>query len=71
MANAQNYFELYRRSRCVVESAVYETNNSVSIGIALTDSLDELITSGHINPQLAMKVLSQVGVEWRVLRGCG
>ena len=32
-----------------------------SIGIALTDSLDELITSGHINPQLAMKVLSQVG----------
>ncbi|EOQ98986.1 hypothetical protein E3P92_03038 [Wallemia ichthyophaga] len=44
MANAQNYFELYRRS---------------SIGIALTDSLDELITSGHINPQLAMKVLSQ------------
>jgi transcription initiation factor TFIIA small subunit len=29
----------------------------VSIGMALTDSLDELIQSGHINPQLAMKVL--------------
>lgn len=25
--------------------------------MALTDSLDELIQSGHINPQLAMKVL--------------
>ena len=28
-----------------------------SIGMALTDSLDELIQSGNINPQLAMKVL--------------
>lgn len=34
----------------------------ISIGIALTDSLDELITSGNINPQLAMKVLQQVSV---------
>jgi transcription initiation factor TFIIA small subunit len=25
--------------------------------MALTDSLDELIQSGHINPQLAMRVL--------------
>lgn len=31
-----------------------------SIGMALTDSLDELITSGSITPQLAMKVLQQV-----------
>ena len=30
-----------------------------SIGIALTDSLDELITSGTITPQLAMKILQQ------------
>ena len=30
------------------------------IGMALTDSLDELITSGAITPQLAMKVLQQV-----------
>lgn len=29
--------------------------------MALTDSLDELITSGSITPQLAMKVLQQVG----------
>lgn len=33
------------------------------IGMALTDSLDELITSGAITPQLAMKVLQQV--LWR------
>ena len=30
--------------------------------MALTDSLDELITSGAITPQLAMKVLQQVCV---------
>jgi hypothetical protein len=30
--------------------------------MALTDSLDELITSGAITPQLAMKVLQQVRV---------
>jgi transcription initiation factor TFIIA small subunit len=29
----------------------------------LTDSLDELITSGSIPPQLAMKVLLQVGIS--------
>ena len=38
-------YELYRRS---------------SLGMALTDTLDELITSGLIDPQLAMKILSQV-----------
>jgi len=31
-----------------------------SIGTALTDSLDELITSGDIPPQLAMRILQQV-----------
>lgn len=39
--------------------------------MALTDSLDELITSGAITPQLAMKVLQQVRgrfVVWRLLR---
>ncbi|KAJ3765417.1 hypothetical protein FB446DRAFT_604977, partial [Lentinula raphanica] len=30
-----------------------------SIRMALTDSLDELIMSGSITPQLAMKVLQQ------------
>jgi transcription initiation factor TFIIA small subunit len=32
-----------------------------SIGMALVDSLDELIQAGHINPQLALKILAQVG----------
>ena len=35
-------------------------SGTVRIGMALTDSLDELITSGAITPQLAMKVLQQV-----------
>ena len=33
--------------------------------MALTDSLDELITSGSITPQLAMKVLQQVRMMHR------
>ncbi|KAK7205717.1 transcription initiation factor IIA, gamma subunit, helical domain-containing protein [Myxozyma melibiosi] len=37
------YYELYRRS---------------SIGVALTDALDELIKDSKIQPQLAMKILS-------------
>ncbi|KAA8904996.1 transcription initiation factor IIA, gamma subunit [Sphaerosporella brunnea] len=44
MATAQTpYYELYRRS---------------SIGMALTDALDDLISEGRIAPQLAMKILS-------------
>ncbi|KAL0634375.1 Transcription initiation factor IIA subunit 2 [Maublancomyces gigas] len=41
--NNQTYYELYRRS---------------SIGMALTDALDDLISEGRIAPQLAMKILS-------------
>lgn len=44
VANA-NYYQLYRRS---------------SIGMALTDALDELIESGHIAPHLARKVVEEV-----------
>lgn len=40
-------------------TAYYEFYRGSSIGMALTDSLDELITSGAITPQLAMKVLLQ------------
>ncbi|KZS97112.1 transcription initiation factor IIA gamma subunit [Sistotremastrum niveocremeum HHB9708] len=40
-------------------TAYYEFYRGSSIGMALTDSLDELITSGQITPQLAMKVLLQ------------
>ncbi|WWD21495.1 transcription initiation factor IIA subunit 2 [Kwoniella shandongensis] len=44
MSAGQSYYEFYRGS---------------SIGTALTDSLDELITQGDIPPQLAMRVLQQ------------
>ncbi|KAG8864041.1 Transcription initiation factor IIA small chain (TFIIA 13.5 kDa subunit) [Tulasnella sp. 330] len=40
-------------------TAYYEFYRGSSIGMALTDSLDELITDGSITPQLAMKVLMQ------------
>ena len=39
------YYELYRRT---------------SIGIALTDALDELVSTGQVDPQLALKVLANV-----------
>ena len=45
-AASQNYFQLYRNA---------------SVGMALTDALDELIESGHISPQLARKVVEEVG----------
>ncbi|EFY87185.1 transcription initiation factor IIA small subunit [Metarhizium acridum CQMa 102] len=41
-SGAQSFYELYRRS---------------SIGLALTDTLDDLISEERINPQLAMKIL--------------
>ena len=31
---------------------------SISLGLALTDTLDDLINDGRIEPQLAMKILS-------------
>lgn len=44
-SSQQNFFQLYRRS---------------SVGMALTDALDELIESGHVSPQLARKVVEEV-----------
>ncbi|EPE25965.1 Transcription factor IIA (TFIIA), beta-barrel [Glarea lozoyensis ATCC 20868] len=41
--NPQAFYELYRRS---------------SIGMALTDTLDDLISDRRIEPQLAMKILA-------------
>ncbi|KAI9831725.1 MAG: Transcription initiation factor IIA small chain (TFIIA 13.5 kDa subunit) [Phylliscum demangeonii] len=41
--NGQAYYELYRRS---------------SIGMALTDTLDDLITDRRIEPQLAIRILA-------------
>ncbi|KAF3385234.1 Transcription initiation factor IIA subunit 2 [Penicillium rolfsii] len=43
MAAQQSYYELYRGS---------------SLGLSLTDTLDDLINEGRIEPQLAMKILS-------------
>ncbi|KAJ1930175.1 Transcription initiation factor IIA subunit 2 [Tieghemiomyces parasiticus] len=37
----------------------YELYRSSSIGAALMDSLDELISEGLLTPQLAMRVLAQ------------
>jgi transcription initiation factor TFIIA small subunit len=38
----------------------YQLYRKSTIGSALTDSLEELITGGHLNPELAMAVLAQV-----------
>ncbi|KAI9836421.1 MAG: Transcription initiation factor IIA small chain (TFIIA 13.5 kDa subunit) [Sarea resinae] len=43
MSGATNYYELYRRS---------------SLGLALTDTLDDLISARRMEPQLAMKILA-------------
>lgn len=63
---ATAYYEFYRGSSyvpsCPTETCVERAISS--IGMALTDSLDELITSGAITPQLAMKVLQQVDVQY-------
>ncbi|KAI5309133.1 Transcription initiation factor IIA small chain (TFIIA 13.5 kDa subunit), partial [Ascosphaera atra] len=38
--------------------AYYELYRGSSIGLCLTDTLDDLINEGRIEPQLAMKILS-------------
>ncbi|EFR02397.1 transcription initiation factor IIA gamma chain [Nannizzia gypsea CBS 118893] len=38
--------------------AYYELYRGSSIGLSLTDTLDDLINEGRIEPQLAMKILS-------------
>jgi len=42
MADQRQFYELYRRS---------------SVGMALTDTLDQLISDQRLDPQLAMKVI--------------
>jgi transcription initiation factor TFIIA small subunit len=37
----------------------YELYRRCSLGIALTDSLDEMIQEGTLDPQSALKILSQ------------
>ncbi|BGP57740.1 hypothetical protein JCM8202_002393 [Rhodotorula sphaerocarpa] len=43
-ASQTPYYQIYRRS---------------ALGTALVEALDELIQSGHINPQLALQTLNQ------------
>ena len=71
---AAAYYEFYRGSSCVPlflgngNGEGLWLNLRVAfvlgdrIGMALTDSLDELITNGSITPQLAMRVLQQVHI---------
>ncbi|EHA52166.1 Transcription initiation factor IIA small chain (TFIIA 13.5 kDa subunit) [Pyricularia oryzae] len=40
------------------EETFYELYRRTSLGICLTDALDDLITNDRINPQLAMKILA-------------
>lgn len=64
--SAHAYYELYRGSRYCYDACflVYDdlrltiTIHFYSIGLALTDTLDDLINDGRIEPQLAMKILS-------------
>lgn len=61
----ERFYAIYRRSSCVVStSGVVCSSRADSLrlrlGNALFEALDELIQSGHIQPQLAVKVLTQV-----------
>jgi Transcription initiation factor IIA, gamma subunit, helical domain len=60
--NGQSFYELYRRSRYCAYAILgcYDDNwlYSFSIGMALTDTLDDLISERRIEPQLAMKILA-------------
>jgi hypothetical protein len=40
--------------------AQYELYRRSTVGIALTDTLDDLIEGGHLDPQVAMRILAQV-----------
>ncbi|KAL1741328.1 transcription initiation factor IIA, gamma subunit-domain-containing protein [Schizophyllum fasciatum] len=51
---ASAYYEFYRGT-----SYLEAQGREHSLGMALTDALDELITGGDITPQLALKVLMQ------------
>ena len=63
-ANGQSFYELYRRSRyctfTLQTALLYHADRGChsSIGMALTDTLDDLISERRIEPQLAMKILA-------------
>ncbi|KAI9206869.1 transcription initiation factor IIA, gamma subunit-domain-containing protein [Polychytrium aggregatum] len=43
--------------------AQYELYRRSTLGIALTDTLDELICNDHLDPQEAMKILTQFDIS--------
>ncbi|KAI5476450.1 hypothetical protein MNV49_007763 [Pseudohyphozyma bogoriensis] len=58
------FYQLYRKSSYVslrvrLWLVLLAHSSMCRLGNALFESLDELIQSGHINPQLAVKVLNQ------------
>lgn len=61
--STQAYYELYRGSRYLQHQyedikTIADLYQSTSIGLSLTDTLDDLINESRIEPQLAMKILS-------------
>lgn len=63
MASAANsYYELYRGSRYSPSTTLVATETLTavlhSIGMSLIDTLDDLVHSGRIEPQTAMKVIA-------------
>ena len=64
MASAANsYYELYRGSRYSPATTLLTTKTLTvmlphSIGMSLIDTLDDLVHSGRIEPQTAMKVIA-------------
>lgn len=60
--NQAAYYDLYRHSRygnpIKFMYKDLKLTPSYSIGIALTDTLDDFISSNNIEPQLAMKIIA-------------
>lgn len=67
------FYQIYRRTQSVPSPTpslvvpplplvliTHPTHNSRRLGGTLVEALDELINSGHINPQLALQTLNQV-----------
>jgi hypothetical protein len=53
------FCDLEQSEVCLNAMASYELYRKSSIGMSLTDALDELVTNGTISPLLAVKVLMQ------------
>ena len=49
---------LYDDENKLAEGSVFELYRKSTLGICLTEALDELITNGSLTPELAHKVLA-------------